>query len=146
MRRITTFVTVALLSLGASAVAEAQQPQGAPAGAAGGRRMAPMAMVDRMLDSMALTTEQTAAVDALKKKYEPQMLELREQMMAARQSGADMSAFRAQNQELNGKVEAELRAILTKDQVTLLEKNKAAAEARQREMMQRGGGNRPPRD
>ena len=144
MLRVRTVFAVALLAIGVSSAAQAQQPQGAPRGPGGGRGAAPMAQVDRMLDSISLTTEQTAAVDALKKKYEPQVVAMRQEMMEARQNGGDMTAFRAKNQELMGKVEADLRAILTKDQVAVLEKNKAAQEARMREMQQRGGG-RPPR-
>lgn len=139
MRRLRTALAVTLLALGASSVAEAQQPQGAPQG---GRRMAPLAQVERMLDSITLTSEQTAKIDAIKKKYEPEVTALMQQMREARQNGGDMQPLMQKRTEIFGKAETEVRAVLTAEQAAVFDKNKAAMEEMRR---QRQGGNRPPR-
>lgn len=137
MSSVRALLAFLLLSLGATAAAEAQQPQAAPQGA---RRAGPLAMVDRWLDGITLTAPQTAAVDSIKRHYEPQMLALRTEMREAMQSGTgDREAMMRKSRELEAKIATDVRARLGADQHAAFDRNREAAAARRRDMMQRGG-------
>lgn len=123
------FVLIAAALIGGASAASAQdtQQQAAPRG--GGRGN----MIGALMQGITLTAEQQVKVDAITKKYSTQRDSLR-----ADQS-VDQDTRRAKGRELMTKQSDEIKAVLTDEQKTVFEKNRADLQAR----MQNGGG-RPP--
>jgi Spy/CpxP family protein refolding chaperone len=105
----------AVLLIGAAAMAKAQQ-----GGQMGGRRNS------MQMNGIELTDAQKAKREEIQKKYEPEMMTLRDQMM----NGGDRAEFRKKFMALQDKAGAEIRAILTPDQQVVWDKNMAELKAR----------------
>jgi Spy/CpxP family protein refolding chaperone len=105
----------AVLLIGAAAMAKAQQ-----GGQMGGRRNS------MQMNGIELTDAQKAKREEIQKKYEPEMMTLRDQMM----NGGDRTEFRKKFMALQDKAGAEIRAILTPDQQVVWDKNMAELKAR----------------
>jgi Spy/CpxP family protein refolding chaperone len=111
----------AALLIGAAAMASAQAQQG---GQMGGRRNG------MQMNGIELTDAQKVKREEIQKKYEPQMMKLRDQMM----NGGDRTELRKQFMALQGQAGAEIRAILTPDQQVVWDKNMAEMKARAEQM------------
>ena len=106
----------AVLLIGAAALATAQGQQG---GQIGGRR-------NMQMNGIELTDAQKVKREEIQKKYEPDMMTLRDQMM----NGGDRTELRKKFMALQDKAGAEIRAILTPDQQAVWDKNMAELKAR----------------
>ena len=113
--RIAAFSAVLLV--GAAAMSSAQAQQG---GQMGGRRNS------MQMNGIELTDAQKAKREDIQKKYEPEMMALRDQMM----NGGDRTELRKKFMTLQGQAGAEIRAILTPDQQVVWDKNMAELKAR----------------
>lgn len=144
MKRLVMMFAAAVLVSASAAVAQAQGPagQGGPGGQGGGRggMMNSQRMMEMLFKGIELTADQQAKLKEVQEKYDPQMAKMREEMMAARQSGQQlgpeamqkMSALRTEQRDA-------MRAVLTPEQQVTFDKNVA-------EMPQggRGQGGPPP--
>ena len=121
--RIARIATMAIALCAASAsIASAQRPDSMPPG---GRRGG---MGPNLLAGITLTDQQQAQVKAIREKYAPQRMEIRN---ALRSSGmAPDSATRAKMQGITDAETADIRAVLTAEQQKVLDKN--VVEARER--------------
>jgi len=131
MKKLRVAMMVAVLSVGMTVVAQAQdaQPQGQRGG--GGRGM------QAMLQGITLTAAQQPKVDSLIKKFDADNQALRAEM----QNGGDRQAMMGKMREARAKQAEELKALLTDDQKKVFDKN--MEEARNRMGGGRPGGNPP---
>ncbi len=98
------------LVVGSATVASAQQQQGAPG--RGARPDMRLAGIDS-----ALTADQKAKIAEINTKYQPEMQAIRD-LMATDREGA-----MKKRQDLNAKINPEIRAVLTKEQQAIFDKN-----------------------
>ena len=126
---------IALCAGASVASAQGTPPANAPQGGPpqGGMRGRGMQM---LFEGITLTEAQQAQVRTISEKYRAQMREL---MPNGMQGGPPDDATRAKMEDLRGKQNAEIRALLTGDQQTIFDKNLAEAKKRREQM-----GNRPP--
>ena len=117
MKAFRTVALSAVLLIGASALATAQAQQG---GQMGGRRNA------MQMNGIELTDAQKVKREEIQRKYEPKMIELRDQMM----NGGDRTELRKKFMALQEQAGTEIRAILTPDQQVVWDKNMAELKAR----------------
>ena len=141
MKRLVMMFAAAVLVSGGAAVAQAQSPagQGGPGGGRGGMMNA-QRMTEMMFKDITLTADQEAKLKEVQEKYDPQMTKMREEMMAARQSGQQIGPEAMQKmQALRTEQRDAMRAVLTPEQQVTFDKNVA-------EMPQggRGQGGPPP--
>ena len=119
----------AALLIGGATLAQAQaggaQQQGERRG---GRNME--------LNGIELTDAQKAQLEAIQKKYQPEMMALRNEMM----NGGDRAALMKKAADLREKQAKEIRPILTPDQQAVFDKNLAEQRARMQQRQQQ----RPP--
>ena len=80
-----------------------------------------------LLKDITLTDAQKAQIKTIRDKYVPQMMEIRKSAQAV---GGPDEASRAKMMDLQTKQTAEIRAVLTADQVVTFDKNVAAMKAR----------------
>jgi Spy/CpxP family protein refolding chaperone len=124
-------IRIALLGtailLGTAAVAPAQIVRGT-IGEQGGRPRGGMQM-----NGIELTDAQKTRLDEIQRKYQPEMLSLREQVNA----GGDRAELMKKAMALRERSAGEIRAILTPDQQTVFDKNMAEQRARFEQMQQR---------
>jgi Spy/CpxP family protein refolding chaperone len=116
MRALRIAALSAVLLIGAAALAKAQAQQG---GQMGGRR-------NMQMNGIELTDAQKIKREEIQKKYEPEMMALRDQMM----NGGDRTELRKKFMALQDKAGTEIRAILTPDQQVVWDKNMAELKAR----------------
>ena len=137
MKRLVMMFVAAVLVSGSAAVAQAQQGPGGQGQGRGG--MNPQREMEVLFKDITLTADQQAKVKEVQAKYDPQMAKMREEMMAARQSGQPLGPEAMQKmRDLRAEQRAAMRAVLTADQQTVFDKNLA-------EMPQgRGMGGPPP--
>ena len=109
MKKVRLAMMAAVVFLGVSTVARAQDPQQQSRG--NRPNMAAMLFKD-----ITLTPVQQTKVDSITGKY-------REQMQALRAAGGDQQEMRTKNRELQEKQRDELKAILTDDQKKTFDKN-----------------------
>ncbi len=115
--RIVAFV--AALLVGGAAIASAQ---GAMQQGGQGRRT--------QLDGIELTDAQKSKLDEIQKKYQPEMMALREEF----RNGGDRAELMKKGVALRDKSSAEIRAILTPDQQVVFDKHTAEMKARAEQM------------
>ena len=117
----------AALLVGSATLAQAQaggaQQQGERRG---GRNME--------LNGIELTDAQKVQLDAIQKKYQPEMMSLRNEMM----NGGDRTALMKKASDLREKSAKDIRAILTPDQQVVFDKNLAEQRARAQQRQQQG--------
>ncbi len=89
------------------------------------------------MNGIELTDAQKAKLDEIQKKYQPEMLALREQMM----NGGDRGELMKKGMGLREKSGAEIRAILTADQQVVWDKNAAELKARMEQMQRQAPPN-----
>jgi Spy/CpxP family protein refolding chaperone len=146
MKRFAMMFAAAVLVSGSAAVAQAQQGPGGPppGGQQGGRGgMNSQRMMEMLLKDITLTADQQAKLKEVQEKYDPQMAKMREEMMAARQSGQQMGPEAMQKMNaLRTEQRDSIRAILTEEQQAVFDKNVAAMPQGRG---QGGPGGRPPR-
>ena len=125
MKRLASLLAAAVLVCGTATLAQAQQgpPEGRPRmGQQGGQRM-----MDMLLKDITLSADQQVQLKAITEKYDPQTTKLREEMMAARQSGQQMGPESMQKMRtLQTEQRDAIRAILTPEQQATFDKNVAA--------------------
>jgi Spy/CpxP family protein refolding chaperone len=107
----------AALLVGGAAVTSAHAQEG---GQMGGRRS------NMQMNGIELTDAQKMKREEIMKKYEPDMIRLRDKMM----NGGDRTALRKEFMALHEKAGSEIRAILTPDQQVVWDKNMAEMRAR----------------
>jgi Spy/CpxP family protein refolding chaperone len=110
MRAIRIAALVAVIVLGGASIAQAQ----------GGRGRGNLQM-----NGIELTEVQKAKVEEIQKKYQPEMMSLRNDMM----NGGDRAEVMKKVMTLSDKSAAEIRAILTPDQQVVFDKNVAERRA-----------------
>ena len=121
-------LAVALLA-GSSAIAGAQNAAPTQQGGPGmGRRG------NTTLNGIELTDAQKAQLEAIQKKYQPEMMALRNEMM----NGGDRAALMKKAADLREKQAKEIRPILTPDQQAVFDKNLAEQRARMQQRQQQG--------
>jgi Spy/CpxP family protein refolding chaperone len=137
MKRLVMMFVAAVLVSGSAAVAQAQQGPGGQGQGRGG--MNSQREMEVLFKDITLTTDQQAKLKEVQAKYDPQMAKMREEMMAARQSGQQLGPEAMQKmRDLRTEQRAAMRAVLTADQQAVFDKNLA-------EMPQgRGMGGPPP--
>ena len=128
MKKVLRMVALgAALLIGGATLAQAQsaeaQQQG---GRRGGRNME--------LNGIELTDAQKVQLEAIQKKYQPEMMNLRNEMM----NGGDRAALMKKAAELREKSAKDIRAILTPDQQVVFDKNLAEQRARMQARQQQG--------
>lgn len=115
MKGIRIAALAAAVLLCSAAIARAQ------GGQAGGRGRANME-----INGIELTDAQKAKLDEIQRKYQPEMLALRNQIM----NGGDRAELRKKGMALQDKSAADIRAILTLDQQVVFDKNIAEMKLR----------------
>ena len=137
MKRLVMMFVAAVLVSGSAAVAQAQQGPGGQGQGRGG--MSSQREMEVLFKDITLTADQQAKLKEVQAKFDPQMTKMREEMMAARQSGQQLGPEAMQKmRDLRTEQRAAMRAVLTADQQTVFDKNLA-------EMPQgRGMGGPPP--
>lgn len=115
MKAIRIAAVAAVLLIGSATLASAQ----------GGQRGS-----GTQMNGIELTEAQKAKLDEIQKKYQPEMIALREQM----RSGGDRGELMKKGMSLREKSGAEIRAILTPDQQVVWDKNVAELKARMEQM------------
>jgi Spy/CpxP family protein refolding chaperone len=127
MKAIRIAVLVAALLVSGAAIASAQ---GAMQQNGQGRR-------NMQLDGIELTDAQKSKLEQIQKKYQPEMMALREEI----RNGGDRAELMKKGSALRDKSSAEIRAILTPDQQVVFDKHtsemKARMEQAQRQAPQR---------
>ena len=117
----------AALLLGSATLAQAQaggaQQQGERRG---GRNME--------LNGIELTDAQKVQLEAIQKKYQPEMMSIRNDMM----NGGDRAELMKKAADLREKSAKDIRAILTPDQQVVFDKNLAEQRARMQQRQQQG--------
>ena len=115
----------AALLVGGAVTASAQAP--AQQGQAGRRP-------NMQLNGIELTDAQKTKLEAIQKKYQPEMQAIRESM----QNGADRAETMKKMADLRDRSSTEIRAILTPEQQAVFDKNVAEQKARMEEMRRQG--------
>ena len=115
---------VALGALLLVAGAVSARAQGGATQQGQGRRPSPL------LENMMLTDAQKAKIEAINKKYQPEMQAIFESMS----NGGDRAEARQKRKALVEKMQPEIRAVLTPDQQAIFDKNAAALNARMEQM------------
>jgi Spy/CpxP family protein refolding chaperone len=128
MRAFRIAALSAVLLIGAGAMAKAQAQQG---GQMGARRNS------MQMNGIELTDAQKVKREEIQKKYEPEMMALRDQMM----NGGDRTELRKKFMALHDKAGAEIRAILTPDQQVVWDKNMAELKARMEQVQRQAPTN-----
>jgi Spy/CpxP family protein refolding chaperone len=82
------------------------------------------------MNGIELTDAQKAKLEEIQRKYQPEMLALRDQMM----NGGDRAELMKKGMALREKSGSEIRAILTPDQQVVWDKNVAEMKARMEQM------------
>lgn len=113
MKAIRIAALCVALVIGSATVASAQQQQGAPGGGRGNGR-GNMLMVG--IDST-LTADQKAKIAEINTKYMPEMQAVRDLMATDREGAMKKRA------EIQAKQNPEIRAVLTKEQQAIFDKN-----------------------
>ena len=117
----------AALLVGSATLAQAQaggaQQQGERRG---GRNME--------LNGIELTDAQKVQLEAIQKKYQPEMMSIRNDMM----NGGDRAELMKKAADLREKSAKDIRAILTPDQQVVFDKNLAEQRARMQQRQQQG--------
>ena len=116
MKIIRIVALVAALLVGAATIASAQ---GAAQQGGQGRR-------NMQLDGIELTDAQKSKLDEIQKKYQPEMMALRDEI----RNGGDRAELMKKGSALRDKSSAEIRAILTPDQQVVFDKHTAEMKAR----------------
>jgi Spy/CpxP family protein refolding chaperone len=116
MKAIRIAALVAALLVGSAAIASAQ---GAMQQGGQGRR-------NMQLDGIELTDAQKTKLDEIQKKYQPEMMALRDEM----RNGGDRAELMKKGVALRDKSSAEIRAILTPDQQVVFDKHTAEMKSR----------------
>jgi Spy/CpxP family protein refolding chaperone len=116
MKAIRIAALVAALLVGGAAIASAQ---GAMQQGGQGRR-------NMQLDGIELTDAQKTKLDEIQKKYQPEMMALRDEM----RNGGDRAELMKKGVALRNKSSAEIRAILTPDQQVVFDKHTADMKSR----------------
>jgi Spy/CpxP family protein refolding chaperone len=116
MKVIRIVALVAALLVGSAAIASAQ---GAMQQGGQGRR-------NMQLDGIELTDAQKSKLDEIQKKYQPEMMALRDEI----RNGGDRAELMKKGSALRDKSSAEIRAILTPDQQVVFDKHTAEMKAR----------------
>jgi Spy/CpxP family protein refolding chaperone len=116
MKVIRIVALVAALLVGGAAIASAQ---GAAQQGGQGRR-------NMQLDGIELTDAQKSKLDEIQKKYQPEMMALRDEI----RNGGDRAELMKKGSALRDKSSAEIRAILTPDQQVVFDKHTAEMKAR----------------
>jgi Spy/CpxP family protein refolding chaperone len=116
MKAIRIAALVAALLVGGAAIASAQ---GAMQQGGQGRR-------NMQLDGIELTDAQKTRLDEIQKKYQPEMMALRDEM----RNGGDRAELMKKGVALRDKSSAEIRAILTPDQQVVFDKHTAEMKSR----------------
>jgi Spy/CpxP family protein refolding chaperone len=112
MRAIRIAALVAVIVVGGASIAQAQASQGGR-----GRNL--------QMNGIELTEVQKAKVEEIQKKYQPEMMALRNDMM----NGGDRAEVMKKVMTLSDKSAGEIRAILTPDQQVVFDKNIAERKA-----------------
>ena len=86
------------------------------------------------LNGIELTDAQKVQLDAIQKKYQPEMMELRNQMM----NGGDRTELMKKVADLREKSAKDIRAILTSEQQVVFDKNLAEQRAKMQARQQQG--------
>jgi len=86
------------------------------------------------LNGIELTDAQKVQLDAIQKKYQPEMMDLRNQMM----NGGDRAELMKKVADLREKSAKDIRAILTPEQQVVFDKNLAEQRARMQQRQQQG--------
>ena len=124
MKALRMVALGAALLIGGATLAQAQaggaQQQGERRG---GRNME--------LSGIELTDAQKVQLEAIQKKYQPEMMAIRNDMM----NGGDRAELMKKAAELREKSAKDIRAILTPDQQVVFDKNLAEQRARMEERM-----------
>ena len=121
MKAIRVVALGALLLVAGSLSARAQ---GSATQQGQGRRPSPL------LDNMMLTDAQKTKIEAINRKYQPEMQAIFESMS----NGGDRAEARQKRKALVEKMQPEIRAVLTPDQQAIFDKNAAALNARMEQM------------
>lgn len=116
MKTIRIAVVVAALLMGGAALARAQ---GAMQHGGSGRRAV-------QLDGIELTDAQKVKLEEIQRRYQPEMLALRNEF----QNGGDRAELMKKGAALRDRSSAEIRAILTPDQQAVFDKHTAELKAR----------------
>jgi Spy/CpxP family protein refolding chaperone len=116
----------ASLLIGGATLAQAQAGAQQQGERRGGRNME--------LNGIELTDAQKAKLEAIQKKYQPEMMALRNEMM----NGGDRAALMKKAGDLREKQAKEIRPILTPDQQAVFDKNLAEQRARLQQRQQQG--------
>jgi Spy/CpxP family protein refolding chaperone len=123
MRAIRIAALVAVVIVAGAGAARAQAPQGGR-----GRGM------NVQMNGIELTEAQKAKLDEIQKKYQPEMMALRDQMM----NGGDRAELMKKGMALSDRSAADIRAILTPDQQVVFDKNMAERKARMEQRERQG--------
>lgn len=86
------------------------------------------------LNGIELTDAQKVQLEAIQKKYQPEMMSIRNDMM----NGGDRAELMKKAAELREKSAKDIRAILTPDQQVVFDKNLAEQRAKMQQRMQQG--------
>ncbi len=113
--RIAALSVALLISAAAAASAQAQQ-----GGQMGGRRGG------LQMNGIELTDAQKVKLEEIQRKYQPEMMKLREDFM----NGGDRAQLMKKSNTLREQSAAEIRAILTPDQQVVWDKNMAELKAK----------------
>ena len=123
MKAIRVVALGALLLIAGAVTARAQG--GVSQQGQGGRRP------DRLLDNMMLTESQKSRIEAITRKYQPEIQAIYESM----NNGGDRTDARNKMVALRDRMQPEIRAVLTPDQQAIFDKNAAEQKARLEQMM-----------
>lgn len=116
MKAIRMAALVAALLIGSAAVASAQ----------GAMQQGGQARRNMQLDGIELTDAQKVKLEEIQKKYQPEMMALRNEF----QNGGDRAELMKKGGALRDRSSAEIRAILTPDQQVVFDKHTAEMRAR----------------
>ena len=116
MKVIRIVALVAALLVGGAAIASAQ----------GAMQQGGQARRNMQLDGIELTDAQKVKLDEIQKKYQPEMMALRDEI----RNGGDRAELMKKGASLRDKSSAEIRAILTPDQQVVFDKHTAEMKAR----------------
>ncbi|MES2521158.1 MAG: hypothetical protein V4617_00575 [Gemmatimonadota bacterium] len=126
----TLRILAAALVVASASVAQAQ---GGGGGGGGGRAMDPAAMAERqaaaraaLFEGITLTAEQKAKIDTIYANTQKEQADMRASMQAAGAAGGMTPEMREKMTAITTKQQAAIKAVLTKEQVEVYDKNYAA--------------------
>jgi Spy/CpxP family protein refolding chaperone len=128
--RIAALSVAILAGTAAAASAQSGAPTRQEGGQPGGRRP------NVALNGIELTDAQKIKLDAIQRKYQPEMMSIRDEM----QNGGDRAETMKKFMALRDKSGAEIRAILTPEQQAVFDKNAAEMKARMEQMRRQPTG------